>query len=37
MLRETFIDDLATKWLELHLKELLAEMDTQAKAINATK
>jgi type I restriction enzyme S subunit len=34
LLHRAFIGDLTSKWREAHMKELLTEMETQAKALN---
>ena len=33
LLHRAFTGDLTAKWREAHMKELLAEMETQAKAL----
>ena len=34
LLHRAFIGDLTTKWREAHMKELLEEMEQQAKELN---
>lgn len=37
LLHRAFTGDLTAKWREAHIKELLAEMEAQAKALETTK
>jgi len=37
LLHRAFAGDLTAKWREAHMKELLQEMEQQAKALNSIK